>query len=136
MPKTVQIGNRLVGDNQPVFIVAEIGINHNGDINLAKKLIDAAFLAGCDAVKFQKRTPERCVPADQLDKSPRNPLGPTNRYMEHRYKVEFGLDEYPAHRSTIVRTKNRCGCLLLGSGIGRLHEDIRRHRVSKSLPHR
>ena len=63
--KTVQIGNRVVGDNQPCYVIAEIGINHNGDLGVAKKLIDVAVLSGCDAVKFQKRTPELCVPPEQ-----------------------------------------------------------------------
>ena len=61
----VTIGHKKVGDGEPVFIVAEIGINHNGSLELAKKLIDSAVSAGCDAVKFQKRTPEKCVPRDQ-----------------------------------------------------------------------
>ena len=61
----VRIGSNLVGDGQPIYIIAEIGINHNGSLDVAKKLIDAAFLAGCNAVKFQKRTPEKCVPLDQ-----------------------------------------------------------------------
>jgi N-acetylneuraminate synthase len=61
----VGIGDLLVGRHQPVFVIAEIGINHNGSLELAKKLIDGAALAGCDAVKFQKRTPEKCVPLDQ-----------------------------------------------------------------------
>jgi len=55
---TVRVGNRLIGDDQPCFVVAEIGINHNGDIDLAKRLISVAVAAGCDAVKFQKRTIE------------------------------------------------------------------------------
>ena len=54
----IKIGNRLVGDGHPCYIIAEVGINHNGDINTAKKLIDAAVAAKCDAVKFQKRTVE------------------------------------------------------------------------------
>lgn len=58
----IEIGNKLVGDGQPVFVIAEIGINHNGSLDLARKLIDGAVLAGADAVKFQKRTPEKCVP--------------------------------------------------------------------------
>ena len=65
----IKIGNKLIGEGEPTFIVAEIGINHNGDLNIAKKLIDMAALAGCDAVKFQKRTPELCVPENN---SPRN----------------------------------------------------------------
>jgi sialic acid synthase SpsE len=63
----VRIGDRLVGDGQPVFVIAEIGINHNGSLDMAKKLIDGALFAGCDAVKFQKRTPELCVPRDQWE---------------------------------------------------------------------
>ncbi len=50
--RTVRVGNRLVGDEQPVFIIAEIGINHNGSLDNAKALIDSAKNAGCDAVKF------------------------------------------------------------------------------------
>ena len=63
----VQIGKRMVGEGEPIFIIAEIGINHNGSLEIAKKLIDGAVLAGCDAVKFQKRTPELCVPKEQQD---------------------------------------------------------------------
>ena len=51
--KTVKIGNKLVGDSQPAYVAAEIGINHNGDLDLAKRLISVAVAAGCDAVKFQ-----------------------------------------------------------------------------------
>ncbi len=93
MPKVVQIGEKLAGTRQPVYIVAEIGINHNGDIDIAKSLIDAAIKSGCDAVKFQKRTPEICVPAEQRDQMRRTPWGYIS-YMEYRYKVEFGIDEF------------------------------------------
>ncbi len=51
------IGDRIIGDGAPVFVIAEIGINHNGSVEIAKKMIDGAVKAGCDAVKFQKRTP-------------------------------------------------------------------------------
>src|SRR4051812_10960057 len=61
----VSIRGRAVGEEQPVFVVAEIGINHNGSLELAQRLIEGAARAGCDAVKFQKRTPELCVPLDQ-----------------------------------------------------------------------
>lgn len=91
--KTITIGNRTVGTNQPVFIVAEIGINHNGNLDIAKRLIDAAKSAGCDAVKFQKRTPELCVPPDQKDKMRDTPWGYIS-YLDYRHKVEFGLKEY------------------------------------------
>jgi N-acetylneuraminate synthase len=90
---TIKIANRLVGDNQPCFIVAEIGINHNGDINLAKRLISVAVAAGCDAVKFQKRTPELCVPAAQRSIMRETPWGYIS-YMDYRQRIEFGLSEY------------------------------------------
>jgi len=93
MPDCVQLGDRLVGKGQPTFIIAEIGINHNGDLDVAKKLIDTAALAGCDAVKFQKRTPELCVPPEQRDVMRETPWGLMS-YMEYRYRVEFGEEEY------------------------------------------
>ena len=77
----------------PVFIIAEIGINHNGDLETAKKLIDAACLADCDAVKFQKRTPERCVPPHQRKRTKETPWG-TMTYLEYRRRVEFGHEAY------------------------------------------
>ncbi len=91
--REVKIGERLVGDNHPVYIVAEVGINHNGDLESAKRLIDAAAHAGVDAVKFQKRTPELCVPLEQRGQMRETPWGYIS-YLEYRYKVEFGLDEY------------------------------------------
>lgn len=90
---TVKIGDRLVGDGQPVYAIAEIGINHNGSVDIAKKMIDGAVAAGCDAVKFQKRTPEKCVPRDQWDIERDTPWGRMT-YMAYRHKVEFGVDEY------------------------------------------
>jgi N-acetylneuraminate synthase len=91
----VQIGGKHVGEGEPVFIIAEIGINHNGSLAIAKKLIDGAVLAGCDAVKFQKRTPEKCVPRDQWDIERDTPWGRMS-YIEYRHKVEFGQAEYEA----------------------------------------
>ena len=93
MQRAIKIGNHSVGEGHPVFIIAEIGINHNGDLNVAKKLIDAAVLAGCDAVKFQKRTPELCVPDEQRDLKRETPWG-IMTYLEYRHRVEFGQDEY------------------------------------------
>ena len=93
MRKTLTIRNRIVGDEVPVFIIAEIGLNHNGQLNLAKKLIDVAINAGCDAVKFQKRDPELCVPLDQRDKMRETPWGYIS-YFEYRYKIEFEKFEY------------------------------------------
>ena len=75
MPQTeVRIAGRSVGVGHPCFIIAEIGINHNGDVELAQRLIDAAHTAGCDAVKFQKRTPDLCVPGAE-GVAPRDALG-------------------------------------------------------------
>lgn len=93
MSTKVKIGNRFIGENEKTYIIAEIGLNHNGDIEIAKKLIDSAVLAGCDAVKFQKRNPEKCVPQSQRDKIRETPWG-TMTYFEYRYKVEFGKEEY------------------------------------------
>ena len=91
--KEVRIGKRLVGDGHPCFIIGEIGINHNGDVNIAKKLIDIAEAAGCDAVKFQKRTPELCVPPSQRNVMRETPWGYIS-YMEYRERVELGLAQY------------------------------------------
>lgn len=93
MNNKIKIGNRFIGEGEPVYIIAEIGINHNGSIELARKLIDGAVFAGCDAVKFQKRTPELCVPKDQWDIERETPWGRIP-YIEYRRKVEFGFEEY------------------------------------------
>ena len=93
MAKEVRLKDQLVGDGHPVYIVAEIGLNHNGDINIARKLIDLAVMAGCDAVKFQKRTPELCVPLDQRQKMRDTPWGYIS-YMEYRHRIEFGKEQY------------------------------------------
>jgi N-acetylneuraminate synthase len=90
---SVQIGDRAVGLNEPVFIVAEIGINHNGDVDLAKRLIDVAVDAGCDAVKFQKRTPSICVPPEQAGMIRETPWG-TMTYLEYKERIEFGESQY------------------------------------------
>jgi len=95
MPREIKLGDRWVGDGHPTYIVAEIGINHNGDLETAKRMVDAAMLAGVDAVKFQKRTPELCVPPDQQDKMRETPWGYIS-YLEYRHKVEFGEQAYRA----------------------------------------
>jgi N-acetylneuraminate synthase len=89
----VTIGNRPVGSDAPCFIIAEIGINHNGDLGIAKKLITAATVAGCDAVKFQKRTPDLCVPPEQRALIRETPWGIMS-YLDYKYHIEFGRDEY------------------------------------------
>ena len=93
MKREFKIGDRLIGDGHPTFVVGEIGINHNGDLEIAKQLIDVAKWAGADAVKFQKRTPELCVPEDQKNKMRETPWGYIT-YLEYRYKTEFSEEEY------------------------------------------
>jgi N-acetylneuraminate synthase len=93
MPREIMLGSQNVGDGYPTFIVAEIGINHNGSLDIAKSLIDMAVRSGVDAVKLQKRTPELCVPPDQQKHMRETPWGYIT-YLEYRYKIEFGLNEY------------------------------------------
>ena len=93
MAKAVKIGDRWVGDGYPAYVVAEIGINHNGDIEIAKRLMEAARHAGVDAVKFQKRTPELCVPPEQRGQMRETPWGYIT-YLDYRYKVEFSAEQY------------------------------------------
>jgi N-acetylneuraminate synthase len=93
MPKAVQVGERWVGQGYPVLIIAEIGINHNGILQIAKRLVDVAFMAGCDAVKFQKRTPEKAVPPEYQNVMRETPWGIIS-YLEYRRMVEFGFKEY------------------------------------------
>jgi N-acetylneuraminate synthase len=88
----VKICNTLVGDGRPCFVVAEIGINHNGDISVAKKLIDIAVTAGCNAVKFQKRTIEVVYSQEELSRPRESPFGTTNGDL--KYGLEFGREEF------------------------------------------
>lgn len=88
-----ELSGRPVGDGKPVYFVAEIGINHNGDIDIAKRLVDVAVECGCDAVKLQKRTPELSVPPSMRDVMRETPWGYIS-YMEYRERVEFGLEQY------------------------------------------
>lgn len=91
--RSVRIGNREVGTGHPTYIIAEIGINHNGSLDVAKKLIEGSKKAGCDAVKFQKRTPDVCVPKDQWNIERDTPWGRMT-YIDYRYKVEFTEKDY------------------------------------------
>jgi N-acetylneuraminate synthase len=88
MPQAVKIGNRTVGPGHPCYIVAEIGINHNGDLDTAKRLIDAAVLAGCDAVKFQKRTVDVVYSAEDLARPRETPFGTTNGDLKRALELD------------------------------------------------
>ncbi|GAB3518210.1 hypothetical protein GCM10027402_02960 [Arthrobacter monumenti] len=89
----VSIGGKSIGPGQPVYVIGEIGINHNGDVEIAKQLIDVAAEAGAQAVKFQKRTPEISTPADMKNKMRSTPWGEMT-YLEYKERVEFGRSDY------------------------------------------
>ncbi len=93
MDREIKIGGRTIGDGFPTYVVAEVGINHNGDLDIAEDMIIKAKEVGADAVKFQKRTPELCVPEDQRDRMRETPWGYIT-YMEYRERMEFGKKEY------------------------------------------
>jgi N-acetylneuraminate synthase len=89
----VAIGTREIGPGRPTYVIGEIGLNHNGDVGIAKKLIDVAAAAGADAVKFQKRTPEISTPTHMRNVPRETPWG-TMSYLDYRYRVEFNRDQY------------------------------------------
>ena len=89
---SVVISDKEVGPGKPCFVIAEIGINHNGDLELAKQLIDVAVAAGCDAVKFQKRTIEVVYSAEELARPREHPFGETNGDLKRH--LEFGKEQY------------------------------------------
>lgn len=88
----IKIGDRLVGDGQPCFVIAEIGINHNGDVEIAKRLISLAAASGCDAVKFQKRTIDVVYSPEELARPRESPFGETNGALKRG--LEFGIEQY------------------------------------------
>jgi N-acetylneuraminate synthase len=90
--KNVQIGNVMVGAGQPCYMVAEIGINHNGDVEVAKKLVGLASASGCNAVKFQKRTIDIVYSPEELARPRESPFGDTNGDLKRG--LEFGLEQY------------------------------------------
>ena len=93
MTNKVSVGKKAIGASEPVYIIAEIGINHNGDIEIAKQLMDVAVETGCDAVKFQKRTPEICVPEEQKSIPRETPWG-SMTYFEYKKRIEFEQPEF------------------------------------------
>jgi N-acetylneuraminate synthase len=93
MTKTIAIGNNIIGDDRPVYVIAEIGLNHNGSVDIAKQLIDVAVEAGAQAVKFQKRTPDISTP-EHMKSTPRETPWGTMTYLEYRYRVEFEQEQY------------------------------------------
>jgi N-acetylneuraminate synthase len=93
MTNKVSVGKKTIGVGEPVYVIAEIGINHNGDIAIAKQLMDVAVETGCDAVKFQKRTPEICVPEEQKSIPRDTPWG-TMTYFEYKKRIEFEQSEF------------------------------------------
>ena len=91
--KEIKIGDKIISEKAPVFFIAEIGINHNGSVETAKQIIDVAKLTGADAVKFQKRSPELCVPENVRDRIKETPWGEMT-YFEYKKRIEFGEKEY------------------------------------------
>ena len=95
MRHTVEIADRRVGPEEPCFVVAEIGINHNGDLDNARKLISAAVAAGADAVKFQKRTVDVVYTPEELERPRESPFGSTNGELKRG--LEFGQEIIRGH---------------------------------------
>ncbi|MDZ7369815.1 MAG: N-acetylneuraminate synthase family protein [candidate division KSB1 bacterium] len=89
----IKIADRWIGEAFPPFIVAEIGINHNGSLEIAKKMIEGAVAAGCHAVKFQKRTPELCVPKEQWHLKRQTPWGEMT-YIDYRHRIELSAEDF------------------------------------------
>jgi N-acetylneuraminate synthase len=89
----ITVGNRFIGEGESTYVIGEIGINHNGSVEIAKKIIDGAVFAGCSAVKFQKRTPEICVPKDQWLIERDTPWGRMT-YIDYRHRMEFTREQY------------------------------------------
>lgn len=94
LPSRVKVGGHYVGPDEPVFVIAEIGLNHNGDMVLAKKLIDAAKEAGADAAKFQKRTTTEILTKEGIERPYTSPHAYGATYGEHREKLEFSREQY------------------------------------------
>ncbi|MFF2275359.1 N-acetylneuraminate synthase family protein [Agromyces sp. NPDC058126] len=98
----IRIGRSAIGPGHPVYVIGEIGLNHNGDVEIAKRLVDVAAESGAQAVKFQKRTPEIATPEHMRDVPRETPWG-TMSYLDYRYRVEFGEAEYLEIASYAIR---------------------------------
>ncbi len=95
MSQRIQVGpNRWIGESEEPYVIAEIGINHNGSIDLCKKMIDAAAHSGVDAVKMQKRTIEEMYTKDALDVPYNKPYAFGKTYGEHKHALEFNDEQY------------------------------------------
>jgi len=97
----VRLGSKAVGPHKPCYVIAEIGINHNGDIDIAKKLISVAVGSGCDAVKFQKRTVDVVYSAEELAKPRESPFGETNGDLKRG--LEFDEDDTARSIGTVEK---------------------------------
>lgn len=93
MSDAVVIGHHTIGHGRPTYVIGEIGLNHNGSVDTALRLVDVAIEAGCQAVKFQKRTPEIATP-EHMKTTPRDTPWGTMTYLDYRRRVEFDEDEY------------------------------------------
>ena len=93
--RTLRLRDKTIGDGHPCYIIGEIGINHNGEMKIAKSLIDVAVKAGCQAVKFQKRDPDLCVPKEMWDVQRETPWGVMS-YIDYRHRMEFSGEQYAA----------------------------------------
>ena len=122
MPDAVKIGDKFVGEGHPAYLVAEIGLNHNGSVDTAKRLIDVAILAGCDAVKFQKRTPELAVPPEMRNVMRETPWGTMTTSITDL--VEVG--DASIRRSMSNAWKDRyLVCVSVGRAVGRCSREVR-----------
>ncbi len=119
----VRLGKRLVGDGHPCFIIAEIGINHNGDIDLARRLISVAVAAGCDAVKFQKRTVDVVYTPEELAQAARKPVRHHQRRPEARPRIR--PRRVSSDRPLLPRSQDALVRLLLGRRLRRFHRSVR-----------
>ncbi len=130
----IQVRNRWIGESMPTYIIGEIGINHNGSLEIAKKMIDGAASSGCDAVKFQKRTPEVCVPKDQWDIERDTPWGRMT-YIDYRHRMEFTREEY-SEIDSFAEKVGSIGLHLAGtSPLSTLSNNLTPYSIKQLRPH-